>query len=41
MTELKCTNCNLETSYADAAIADYERSCDESNNGKHEWIELD
>jgi len=37
MSDLICEKCGIETTYADAAIFDAERTC--LNNEKHNWSE--
>lgn len=39
MEELTCQSCGIVTTYADAYIADIDRSCEETQSGKHNWTE--
>jgi len=40
MSDLLCCACGSCTTYADAYIADRERTCDETRDGKHDWDEV-
>jgi hypothetical protein len=50
MSDLKCTKCGVEKSYADANIADLRETCGSTKNTpnkygrydgeEHDWIEL-
>lgn len=37
MADLKCTDCGMTATYADAAIADSQRTCDGGTT--HDWTE--
>jgi hypothetical protein len=37
MSDLVCTTCGASTTYADAYIADRERTCD--GRTEHDWVE--
>lgn len=39
MSDLKCTKCGMEASFADADIADMRKTCGEGNDGVPDEIE--